>query len=81
MIMPRSRTIKDTSFGDRPIYLDVIRHPDIAVGVLITAMLMLATLYVCMNEGLVSYTPYMALVMILAIIAIVYDVQKVISQA
>lgn len=81
MIMPKFKTIKETSLRDRPIYLDVIRHPDIAIGVFITAMLMLATLYVCMSESLVSYTPYMALVMIFAIIAIVYDIQKVINQA
>lgn len=79
MIVPRSRTLKETSFTERPLYIELLRQPDIATDVVITAVLILAMLYVCMNTSFSSYTPYVALVVIIAMIAIVYDVSKVIS--
>lgn len=75
------KTLKETSRPSRSLDVDVAMYPDVATGMLLTIILIMATLFVCLDASLNPYTPYVALMTLLFLVAVVYDINKVINKA
>ena len=78
--LPRLKTYKDGRLISPPAYTALFANPGIVSGVVVTACMIVTTLYLYLNSSLTIFTPLAAIVATFSMVLMVYDVNKAMTK-